>query len=119
MQLLGPVDDIAEGEAKEYALDEGTLFAVRRDDQIYTYVNWCPHLGIPLNFMPDQFLDGDGHFIECINHGALFEVESGVCVSGPCQGESLIEVPHEIREGQLWAKWVDPRSEERRVGKEG
>jgi len=108
MQRLGPADSILEGEAKEFTLEEGTLFAVRRDGELYTYVNWCPHLGIPLNFMPDQFLDGDGHFIECINHGALFEVESGVCVSGPCQGESLILAPHEVRDGELWAQWVDP-----------
>lgn len=108
MQLLGPVDSITEGVAKEFVLTEGTLFAVRHDGELYTYVNWCPHLGIPLNFMPDQFLDGDGQFIECINHGALFEISSGVCISGPCQGESLTLVPHKIIDGQLWAQWVDP-----------
>lgn len=108
MQLLGLVDSIEEDQAKEFFVDEGSIFAVRRDGQLYTYINWCPHLGIPLNFMPDQFLDGDGQFIECVNHGALFEIENGMCISGPCQGESLILVPHEVRDGELWAQWVDP-----------
>lgn len=83
MQLLGPEDSIVEGEAKEFTVEEGTIFAVRHDGVLYTYINWCPHLGIPLNFMPDQFLDSEAQFIECVNHGALFDIETGVCISGP------------------------------------
>jgi len=111
MQLLGPEDSVPEGEAKEFTVEQGTIFAVRHDGVLYTYANWCPHLGIPLNYMPDQFLDGDKQFIECVNHGAIFEIDTGMCISGPCHGEALTFVPHEIREGNIWAEWIDPGQE--------
>ena len=64
-------------------------------------MNWCPHLGIELNFMPDQFMDEENTFIMCANHGALFEVESGNCLSGPCANECLKAVELEVRDGQI------------------
>jgi len=66
-----------------------SLFVVRRDNEVKGYINSCPHTGVPLEWVPDQFLDADGSFIECATHGALFTIEDGKCVSGPCAGDSL------------------------------
>jgi nitrite reductase/ring-hydroxylating ferredoxin subunit len=44
----------------------------------------CPHLGIPLNWAPERFLDLDGTLIQCSSHGALFQIDSGECIAGPC-----------------------------------
>ncbi len=41
-------------------------------------------------------------FLACRNHGALFAVEDGFCVAGPCAGESLEPIAVEPR-GAGWA----------------
>lgn len=54
---------------------------------VRAYENLCPHVPVPLDRIEGGFLSL-GHLV-CKNHGALFAPESGVCVSGPCRGESL------------------------------
>ena len=40
----------------------------------------------------------------CHGHGALFDIDTGVCTSGPCLGQSLTRVAIERDgEGTLWA----------------
>lgn len=98
--LLCELDDIVDGGAKGFNAD--TLFAIRRGQRVYLYKNHCPHAGTPLNWMPDRFLTADASTIICTTHGALFEIESGICVSGPCPGQKLTTVPCDVREGQIW-----------------
>lgn len=71
--------------------DDKTLdcFLLKQDDEVRAYLNFCPHLGIPLNWQPDQFMSSEGTHIQCSTHGALFQLEDGYCFSGPCRGESL------------------------------
>ncbi len=98
------IDDIEDHQTQEFQLDAQALFAVKKDGQLYLYENTCPHLQITLNFTPNQFLDQEGYFIMCANHGALFEIETGLCISGPCLGKSLTRIPFEIQNGQLQIK---------------
>ena len=65
------------------------LFAVRRAGQLYAYLNRCPHRNVPLEWEADQFLDASASLIQCATHGALFLVESGECIAGPCEGKHL------------------------------
>ncbi|MFT8244233.1 Rieske (2Fe-2S) protein [Roseomonas sp. BN140053] len=65
------------------------------------YVNSCPHLGLPLEPLPDRFLDRSGTAVVCSTHGARFRVADGFCVSGPCTGDSLERVPAELRDGVI------------------
>lgn len=88
------LDDIPQDGAIGLDMDGHALVAVRRDGNVHLYLNWCPHLGIELNFMPDDFLDSEGQFLICSNHGALFEIDSGACISGPCAGDNLVPVPY-------------------------
>lgn len=53
------------------------------------YANLCPHVPLPLDRDGEPLLSADGLFLVCRNHGALFTVEDGLCVAGPCVGESL------------------------------
>ncbi|KKN81840.1 hypothetical protein LCGC14_0315130 [marine sediment metagenome] len=78
------------------------LFAVRQGEQVFVYENNCPHRGVPLEWVPDQFLDSSGRLIQCATHGALFLPESGECVAGPCVGQSLRQFPCYISHDQLW-----------------
>ena len=83
----------------QHAGQEISLFIVHQQGQLYAYHNMCPHRGIRLEWLPDQFLDIDGHFIQCATHGALFQPDSGLCIAGPCSGQSLTAIPVEIRDG--------------------
>ena len=81
--FLCQLSDLEEMQSIELTIDERRLFAIRKDNQLHAYWNICPHLGIPLNWMPDKFLDLDGSLIQCSSHGALFEIDTGNCIAGP------------------------------------
>jgi nitrite reductase/ring-hydroxylating ferredoxin subunit len=102
MIRLCDLHDIPDQEGIGIPTDAGEVVLLQRDGQVYAYKNHCPHLGIDLNFQPDVFMDLDGQFIQCANHGALFQVEDGLCIHGPCQGQSLTAVPVHIAEGAVW-----------------
>lgn len=99
------IDDIEEDSSKGFTLENGqTLFAVKKDGAIYVYRNRCPHLGIELEWQEDRFLDADNALIQCSTHGALFIIESGECVAGPCLGENLEVLPHYIESGTVYVQ---------------
>lgn len=96
-RVLCRADAIGEAAGKGFVLGEGRwkreIFVVRKGGRIYGYVNSCPHAGTPIDWMPDRFFTNDGRFLICATHGALFEVEDGFCVRGPCRGLALDPVP--------------------------
>lgn len=97
--------DLPDGGAKGFAPAPGGftgLFAVRRGEAVRVYVNSCPHLGVPLDWAPDRFLSADGGLIVCATHGALFRIEDGVCLHGPCQGDRLEPVMAQIEDDALF-----------------
>ena len=112
-RVLCEVDDLAEHPCREFRVGAGPWplsgFLVRKGDDIHAYVNRCPHAGHPLNIRPDRFLTPDRSLIVCCSHGALFEMETGFCVDGPCAGASLTRIPIETLAGfVLLAEDVDP-----------
>ena len=82
------LSDLEEMQAIELTIEERQLFAIRQDNQLFAYWNSCPHMGIPLNWRPEKFLDLDGVFLQCSSHGALFKIDDGQCVGGPCIGDT-------------------------------
>ncbi len=78
------------------------LFLVRLGQAVFAYRNSCPHTGGPLDWMPDQFLNMDADLIQCATHDALFQIETGLCVSGPCTGERLTAVKIVIENDAIW-----------------
>lgn len=86
------------------ARDVGTpwdFFIVRRNQSVYAYQNNCPHTGAPLDWMPHRFLDPDGVFIQCSMHGALFGIEDGRCLRGPCLGQPLTALQVQVVGGRI------------------
>jgi nitrite reductase/ring-hydroxylating ferredoxin subunit len=79
------------------------VFAVRRGDRVFVYRNLCPHVHIPLEWVEHEFLTADMSLIQCANHGALFAIETGQCIAGPCNGQSLQAIEHQITDGALYA----------------
>jgi nitrite reductase/ring-hydroxylating ferredoxin subunit len=82
--------------SKGFKLADRTLFAVNYQGSLYLYHNACPHIGTRLEWVEDQFLDSSGTLIQCANHGALFVIQTGKCVAGPCEGRSLTPVDYQI-----------------------
>jgi nitrite reductase/ring-hydroxylating ferredoxin subunit len=74
--------------------------------QWVAYKNSCPHQYLPLNWNSHQFLDKNSEFIVCAMHLALFDPNSGICLSGPCVGKFLTSLPIKIVDNVLWA-WID------------
>ncbi len=77
------------------------IFIVRRGQQVKGYLNVCPHIGAELNAAPHAFLDADRRHILCAVHGALFEIEDGRCIAGPCEGQALTPVEVRLEGGQV------------------
>ena len=103
-RVLCRLDEIPDNEARGFPAAPGGftgLFAVRRGDRVFVYVNSCPHIGLPLEPLPDRFLDARRQNIVCSAHGARFRVEDGVCVSGPCLGDALEAVEARIADGAV------------------
>ncbi len=80
----------------------GDVVAIRLADCLKVYRNACPHLGVPLDWLPGKFMSADGAMLVCATHGAEFRPSDGFCVRGPCRGDSLTAVPCEIRDGAVY-----------------
>lgn len=102
---LGPLDAIADGAARNFVLQlrAGRFhgFVVRRGGAAWGYVDRCPHAGVPLARVLDDYLTPLGDLIACSWHGALFRVEDGQCVGGPCTGARLTAWPVAVVDSAL------------------
>jgi ketohexokinase len=78
-----------------------SIFVVRQGAAVHAYLNHCPHAGTELNWQPDAFLSMDRRHILCTVHGALFTIDSGQCVLGPCRNQSLTPLPVSIEQGHI------------------
>ena len=103
-RALCRLEDLPHGAAKGFPPPPGGftgLFAVRQGDDIFVYVNSCPHIGTPLEWTSDRFLSHDGSLIICATHGAEFRIADGDCLRGPCFGERLQPVMIQINDGTV------------------
>ena len=79
---------------------ELALFSV--GGAILAYHNACPHQGRSLSFAPGEFLLGESGELVCPHHGARFDLASGTCLSGPCQGGTLRGVNVRVENGRVY-----------------
>jgi len=97
-------DDLADPGSREFRFDDDRErgFVVRRGDEVYAYRNHCMHVGYPLNWKPHEFLTRDGRHIICAAHGAIYQIDSGVCTEGPCPGKRLRAYRATVRNGTVF-----------------
>jgi len=104
--LLCHTDDLPENKTRSFNVEtkdgEIDLFIIKIDNKLYGYKNFCPHLGIPLNWQPDDFLSIEETHIQCATHGALFTPETGNCIAGPCSGDTLSSLKIELRDQEIY-----------------
>lgn len=64
-------------------------FVIYTGSQFRAYLNKCRHWPIPLDFDDAEFFHPEFEKISCKTHGALYNLDSGICEAGPCSGSSL------------------------------
>lgn len=107
-KLVGSVGELDHGTSKKFTLKRGgrdlEALLVNYDGTHFAYVNRCPHTGITLDWVNNQFFSSDSRYLMCATHGAVFEPPSGECIWGPCVGLSLQRLPIEIADGRIYAR---------------
>lgn len=78
-----------------------SLILFRDGAQVRAWRNVCPHAGRRLDWAPGRFLRSKDGLLVCAAHGASFELGGGLCVAGPCRGESLQAVAVTVRDGEV------------------
>lgn len=105
---IGKLEELGDPGCREFQVGGGDWplhgFVVRQGDAVHAYENYCMHVGHPLNWMPDAFLTKDRSSIICASHGALYEIDTGLCFAGPCLGKSLRRVAVSVRDGTIFVK---------------
>jgi nitrite reductase/ring-hydroxylating ferredoxin subunit len=98
VSLLCRLADVPDGGAR--VIDEQCVgrpvVVVRRGDQVWAYVNRCPHFSVPLDFEPGNVSCYRSLVLMCAHHSALFRFDDGMCIDGPCAGAALEAVPVKI-----------------------
>ena len=102
---LGPLDLIPDNTARNFVLQlrAGRFhgFVVRKGEQVHGFVDRCPHAGVPLAQRLDDYLSPSAELIACSWHGALFRIDDGLCVGGPCIGQRLSPWPVTATDGDI------------------
>jgi nitrite reductase/ring-hydroxylating ferredoxin subunit len=105
VRVVCRVDDLKDPGSRAFSMGEGDWplrgFVVRRNNNVHAYVNRCPHAGHPLSWQPTDFLSPDETLILCRSHGAIFEISTGNCVAGPCNGRGLQPIEVTIDNGYV------------------
>ncbi len=103
---VGKLEELSDPGCREFQIGEGDWpfrgFVVRKGGEVYAYENYCVHVGHPLNWAPDAFLTKDRSAIICASHGAMYEIDTGLCFAGPSLGKSLRPVECEVRDGVVY-----------------
>ncbi|MEG5266548.1 Rieske (2Fe-2S) protein [Pseudomonas sp. JDS28PS106] len=107
MIFLCASNELGNGQSRGFNIEGFRLLVVRRAGQVFAYKNHCPHRGIPLEWEPDRFLDPSASLLRCASHGALFLIENGECVAGPCEGQSLTALVCEENASGIWVRLPD------------
>lgn len=82
----------------------GRLFhgiVVKKGGKYYAYQNLCQHLPITLDLQDGEFFTHDKSHLQCHMHGAMYEIETGYCTAGPCQGATLNALALKEEESRL------------------
>ena len=82
------LDSLTDG-INRILVDNTELLIVVTGKLIRVYLNHCPHQGKQL-YLGGEAFDPTLEQLKCQAHGAIFELTSGQCVSGPCLGDSLL-----------------------------
>ena len=103
---VAKLSDIEEGSATnaviELADGHRHLILTRKADEVNVFLNSCPHTGVRLDWKVGVFLTVDKAHLQCSTHGALFELDSGFCVAGPCINQCLVKLQTKVYDQAIY-----------------
>jgi nitrite reductase/ring-hydroxylating ferredoxin subunit len=107
MELIAQLDEIPDAGLRfayrEGPFEEEGILVRLADGGVRAYKNECRHLPVPLDELdPGELWDPAGRYLVCSSHGARYQTEDGLCVSGPCEGSHLKNLPVEVRDGEVF-----------------
>jgi nitrite reductase/ring-hydroxylating ferredoxin subunit len=76
------------------------VILVKQGDTVHAWRNRCPHVGVNLDWGDGRCKTGDNE-LTCMMHGAIFAADTGLCLAGPCAGDSLVPVAITIVDGAI------------------
>jgi len=102
---LGPLDSFPDNDARAFSFGAGrnafSMFVVRKGNDLFGYLNICPHYSLPLNGVDETFLNPEKTRIRCVRHFAEFDIENGACVRGAAVNTSLDAIPLDVVDGEV------------------
>ena len=104
---LAKIKDIEEGVWYEYSLQQEdkllSIMLIMKKGEYTAYKNFCPHQGRRMDYAAGQFLTTPEGNIVCPAHGAEFKPDDGLCINGPCLGQSLETIYIQLNEKDIFA----------------
>ena len=108
---VAKLSDIEEGSATnaviELADGHRHLIITRKADEVNVFLNSCPHTGVRLDWKVGVFLTVDKAHLQCSTHGALFELDSGFCVAGPCINKCLVKLQTKVYDQAIYVNALE------------
>ena len=105
---LAKLSELGEGQTIKFQyVRDGKMqdgFVARYKGKVVAYENVCRHMNIPLDEESVRIFSRDGNHFICQTHGALYDPSNGLCVRGPCEGDSLKKLPIEVEDDGIWLK---------------
>ncbi len=107
-------DEVPEGRTAAFTFIDPAIgcsveaFVVRYAGELHAYRNQCRHQPLTLDYGDGDFLTDDGRYLLCRNHGALFEPDTGRCVSGPCLNAGLHTLAVLEENGRILVRIPEP-----------
>jgi nitrite reductase/ring-hydroxylating ferredoxin subunit len=103
--VVALLHELADGGALFWSQGDGKqtfrLIVLRSSDEVFGFVNRCAHFGVPLADKVEQLIFKPGQSISCNVHYARYGWRDGRCENGDCDGESLLPVPLNVRDGAV------------------
>jgi nitrite reductase/ring-hydroxylating ferredoxin subunit len=100
--VLGRLEALVDGQVTMHALESPDrpapdtvfrLLLLRSGSNVSAYVNRCAHFGVPLAARQDLLIFQPHTSVSCNVHYARYRWSDGLCISGDCEGERLLQIP--------------------------
>ncbi len=103
--IAGQDSRLSDGASLKFVFRDGDRdregFVVRHKGRLFAFVNECRHIPMSLDWVENRFFSTDGCYLQCATHGALYEVETGVCIDGPPAGKRLQQLEVAVRDDEI------------------
>jgi nitrite reductase/ring-hydroxylating ferredoxin subunit len=83
---------VARGGFVRVSAGDASVLVGRVAGEWRAYRNECRHRALPLDLGARTPMSDDGRYLLCNQHGALYRLQDGACILGPCAGERLATV---------------------------